>query len=238
MFRSTALRKGPGLAIVLALVCAARARRRAGAAGGQASQDAARTPTSCRRAPTSSSSAPRCSACTTRSAPATACRGCARTRSCAAPPSATRTTWSASASSTTPRRPASTMVDRIRGAGYAKRDRGWALGENLAWGTGGLATAARDPRAWMNSPGHRANILKRAYREVGIGIALGAPAGSPPRSPAPPTRRTSASAASGPVGGGLLASPPRGRRPAPPRAPLRPRRASAACSPSPPRPTT
>jgi len=29
--------------------------------------------------------------------------------------------------------------------------------------------------SWMNSPGHKANILKRAYREVGIGIKLGVP---------------------------------------------------------------
>jgi uncharacterized protein YkwD len=30
----------------------------------------------------------------------------------------------------------------------------------------------------MNSPGHRANILERRYREVGIGVATGAPRGS------------------------------------------------------------
>jgi uncharacterized protein YkwD len=27
----------------------------------------------------------------------------------------------------------------------------------------------------MNSPDHKANILKRAYRDVGIGIKLGVP---------------------------------------------------------------
>ena len=66
------------------------------------------------------------------------------------------------------------MVDRILGAGYA-RGRGWSLGENIAWGSGPLATAAGIHRAWMRSPGHRANILRRQFREVGIGIALGAP---------------------------------------------------------------
>ena len=35
-----------------------------------------------------------------------------------------------------------TFVDRILGAGYAKRNDGWTLGENLAWGTGDLSTAA------------------------------------------------------------------------------------------------
>jgi uncharacterized protein YkwD len=66
------------------------------------------------------------------------------------------------------------MVDRILGTGYAK-DRGWSLGENIAWGSGPLATAAAVHRAWMRSPGHKANILRRRFREIGIGIALGAP---------------------------------------------------------------
>ena len=107
VFRSTALRKGPGLAIVLALARAARARRpRRRGLRRRAPRTAAPTPTSSRRARTSSSSATPCCACTTASAPATGCRGCARTRCSAAPPSATRTTWSASASSTTRRPPA------------------------------------------------------------------------------------------------------------------------------------
>ena len=69
----------------------------------------------------------------------------------------------------------SDMVDRILGTGYA-RGHGWSLGENIAWGTGPLATAAAIHRAWMRSPGHKANILRRQFREIGIGIALGAPA--------------------------------------------------------------
>jgi uncharacterized protein YkwD len=67
------------------------------------------------------------------------------------------------------------MTDRILGTGYA-RGRGWSLGENIAWGTGSLATAAEIHRSWMESPGHRANIMRRQFREIGIGIALGAPA--------------------------------------------------------------
>lgn len=66
------------------------------------------------------------------------------------------------------------MVDRILRTGYA-RDQGWSLGENIAWGTGSLATAAGIQRAWMHSPDHRANILRRQFREIGIGIAIGAP---------------------------------------------------------------
>ena len=67
------------------------------------------------------------------------------------------------------------FVDRIIGAGYAKRNEAWTLGENLAWGTGDLSTANGVMQAWMNSAGHKANILKRSYKELGIGIRLGVP---------------------------------------------------------------
>jgi uncharacterized protein YkwD len=69
------------------------------------------------------------------------------------------------------------MADRILRTGYA-RDQGWSLGENIAWGTGSLATAAEIQEAWMESPGHKANILRRQFREIGIGIAVGAPVDS------------------------------------------------------------
>jgi uncharacterized protein YkwD len=67
------------------------------------------------------------------------------------------------------------FVDRILGAGYAKRNEAWTLGENLAWGTGDLSTASGVMQAWMNSAGHKANILKRSYKELGVGIRLGVP---------------------------------------------------------------
>ena len=67
------------------------------------------------------------------------------------------------------------FVDRILAAHYVKRSDGWTLGENLAWGTGDLSTPAGVMSSWMNSPDHKANILQRAYREVGIGIHLGVP---------------------------------------------------------------
>jgi len=67
------------------------------------------------------------------------------------------------------------LTGRIRGVGY----HGWTYGENIAWGTGRLATAGEIHRAWMASPGHRANILRRQFREIGIGIALGAATAGP-----------------------------------------------------------
>jgi uncharacterized protein YkwD len=69
----------------------------------------------------------------------------------------------------------STPQGRARAARYIPRSGTWRLGENIAWGSGELATAAQIVAAWMHSPGHRHNILTRAFRDVGIGIALGAP---------------------------------------------------------------
>jgi uncharacterized protein YkwD len=57
-----------------------------------------------------------------------------------------------------------TPGDRVRAAGY-----GWsAVGENIAAGQPDAATVMRD---WMDSPGHRANILNCGYRDIGIGLA-------------------------------------------------------------------
>jgi uncharacterized protein YkwD len=68
-----------------------------------------------------------------------------------------------------------TMVERVRRIGYTSRARSWSLGENIAWGSGRLATAQQIHRSWMNSSGHRANILRRSFREIGIGIETGLP---------------------------------------------------------------
>jgi uncharacterized protein YkwD len=73
-------------------------------------------------------------------------------------------------------RDGSGLFDRVERTGYLPRDAGWVLGENLAWGTGGLATPGAIMQAWMNSPGHRENILNPDFREVGIGIVTGNPA--------------------------------------------------------------
>lgn len=67
------------------------------------------------------------------------------------------------------------MSSRILHSGYARGAHGWAIGENIAWGTGGRATPRQIVIAWMASPGHRANILDHRYREIGVGVALGAP---------------------------------------------------------------
>jgi|SRR5215211_521320 len=71
----------------------------------------------------------------------------------------------------------SSFVDRIRRSGYLEGARGWSVGENIAYGSGRLSTPRAIARAWMNSPGHRANILSTSYESIGIGIAAGTPTG-------------------------------------------------------------
>jgi uncharacterized protein YkwD len=73
----------------------------------------------------------------------------------------------------------STFLQRIKVTGYVQRARAWSVGENLAWGSGDRSTPRSIVRAWMNSPGHRANILNGRFREVGIAIVRGAPNGGP-----------------------------------------------------------
>ena len=57
-----------------------------------------------------------------------------------------------------------TPADRLAAAGYVWQ----AYGENLA---SGYRSAADAMNGWMNSPGHRANILNGNFTEVGVGYA-------------------------------------------------------------------
>ena len=70
-----------------------------------------------------------------------------------------------------------TFLDRIRAAGYLDGARSWRAGENIAYGSGDRSTPRSIGRAWMNSSGHRANILSRRFRSIGVGIASGTPVG-------------------------------------------------------------
>ncbi|MFD7321603.1 CAP domain-containing protein [Streptomyces sp. NPDC059875] len=55
--------------------------------------------------------------------------------------------------------------DRIRAAGYASS--GWA--ENIHRGPKSPAEAMED---WMNSDGHRRNILNCSFKDIGVGVTL------------------------------------------------------------------
>ena len=68
-----------------------------------------------------------------------------------------------------------TLVQRLTDAGYLGDDDAWVVGENIGWGQASLATARSMVTAWMNSPGHRENLLSADYTQVGLGLALGTP---------------------------------------------------------------
>lgn len=63
--------------------------------------------------------------------------------------------------------------ERMRSAGYSVCE--CYVGENLYWGAGRNAPPAEAVDGWMNSPGHRANVLSPDFTEVGIGIVYDAP---------------------------------------------------------------
>jgi uncharacterized protein YkwD len=70
-----------------------------------------------------------------------------------------------------------TVRDRVERTGYLNGVRRWSLGENIGWASRSISSPAGMVRAWMESPGHREIILTRAFREAGVGIAMGVPSG-------------------------------------------------------------
>lgn len=62
---------------------------------------------------------------------------------------------------------------RIVAAGYPRT--GVTVGENLGWGEEEAAAPAEIVEGWMESPGHRANILRPEFTEIGIGLAYEPP---------------------------------------------------------------
>ena len=67
------------------------------------------------------------------------------------------------------------LVARVKPTSYIRSDKSWIVGENLAWGTGPLATPRNIVAAWMASPGHRENVLRPVFREIGFGVSTGNP---------------------------------------------------------------
>ncbi len=59
--------------------------------------------------------------------------------------------------------------DRVKNSGYRHR----YCAENIAWGQRAKGDPDNIMRNWMNSNGHRRNILDGRYREVGIGTETG-----------------------------------------------------------------
>lgn len=70
----------------------------------------------------------------------------------------------------------STVLGRIKGrTTYLKGVNRYSVGENLYWGTDVRGTPQASVRGWLSSPPHRRNMLNPRFRDIGIGIVLGAP---------------------------------------------------------------
>src|SRR5581483_8170635 len=96
---------------------------------------------------------------------------------------------------------ARTVSQRLEACGYPIGTVGW--GENIAYG---YSTPQDVMNAWLNSPGHRANIENPSYRAIGVGVARASngywfwtqdfgtllDSGTPPPPPPPPPPPTSA----------------------------------------------
>lgn len=72
------------------------------------------------------------------------------------------------------------VVARLTDIGYIPATGDWVIGENLAWGSGTLATPKALVNAWMNSPEHRDNLLSGDFQDVGMGLAYGTPSEDAP----------------------------------------------------------
>jgi uncharacterized protein YkwD len=72
------------------------------------------------------------------------------------------------------------VVARLKAVGYIPASGEWVIGENLAWGSGALATPKALVNAWMNSPPHRENLLAADFQEVGMGVVFGTPSADGP----------------------------------------------------------
>ena len=65
---------------------------------------------------------------------------------------------------------------RLRSVDYLIRGLlSWTYGENIAYGGEHYGTPKAIVKAWMHSPGHKANILNRNFRDVGVGFSPGTP---------------------------------------------------------------
>jgi uncharacterized protein YkwD len=56
---------------------------------------------------------------------------------------------------------------------------GRMLGETIAWGVGIDGTGPAIVAMWLSSPPHRATLLTRGFRRVGVGVAIGSMGGFP-----------------------------------------------------------
>jgi uncharacterized protein YkwD len=68
-----------------------------------------------------------------------------------------------------------TPPGRVRATGYLDGASSWMVGEDLHWGVAGAGTPRATVRRWLISPGHRQTMLSRRFRNIGVGVVMGAP---------------------------------------------------------------
>lgn len=64
----------------------------------------------------------------------------------------------------------------VKRVGYTNC-RSWSAGENIAWGSGSYGSPRAIMTRWVNSTGHRTNILNSKFRDLGVGMRKGTFAG-------------------------------------------------------------
>ncbi len=68
-----------------------------------------------------------------------------------------------------------TPLSLVRVTRYPAHAATYAVGQNIAWGTGTYDTPAHIVSEWMASPPHRAVILTAAYRDAGVAVTPAVP---------------------------------------------------------------
>jgi uncharacterized protein YkwD len=64
----------------------------------------------------------------------------------------------------------SSFADRIIANGYDRDGyQSWKAGETIGWGTGLYAAPVLIVDLWMDSPAHRAVLLNKSLKEIGVG---------------------------------------------------------------------
>jgi uncharacterized protein YkwD len=67
-----------------------------------------------------------------------------------------------------------TLRERLERFGYTSSGYSYYyVGENISWGCGSYGAPDSTFKRWMHSSVHRANILWKRFREVGIGVLTG-----------------------------------------------------------------
>ena len=72
---------------------------------------------------------------------------------------------------------------RMKRAGYIDRTFVWNAGETIAWASGGYVTPRQVMAAWLDSTSQRLTLLAPDFRDIGVGVTLGAPVARDPDAP-------------------------------------------------------